>query len=332
MKSRFLRFMSLLLLSIVLVTACGRTSITSKPELPPLRVAYNLWPGYFPMEIASEQGFFAAQGVKVEPVYSENYLATLSDFSTGKYDGFTTTLGGIMSIIGKNPNIHIVLETDQSAGADALVVQRDINSATDLKGKRLGTKLGDFGELFVTTLLEKNRLTTDDVTLVNVEGEAVPARLISGDIKAGSTWEPYTSQAVKAGAKVLFTSKQTPGLLPSVIVFRSDVIRDRPAQIKAFIRAWFQAQDYWKANPEASKALIAKRLKIKPETVSTDGIKLSTLPDNLKAFTPGSTTESLYHTAKLYADFSIRTGGLSAAPDVQKLIVPSFVQHLQSGS
>jgi NitT/TauT family transport system substrate-binding protein len=115
-------------------------------------------------------------------------------------------------------------------------------------------------------------------------------------------------------------------------VFRSNVIRDRPAQIKAFVRAWFQAQDYWKANPEASKALIAKRLKIKPETVSTDNIQLSTLKENLKAFTPGSTEESLYHTAKLYADFSIRTGGLSTAPDIQKLIDPSFVQQLQPGS
>ncbi|MBD1902242.1 ABC transporter substrate-binding protein [Trichocoleus sp. DQ-A3] len=333
MKSRFLRFASLFLLSLFLVTACnGRTFITSKPELPPLRIAYNLWPGYFPMEIASEQGFFAEQGVEVEPVYSENYLGVVSDFSAGKYDGIIVTLGGVMSIIGKNPDIHIVLETDQSAGADTVVVQRDIKSVVDLKGKRLGVKLGDYGELFVVKMLESNGLTTDDVTLVDIEGEAIPAHIKSGDIQAGQTWYPYTLEAVKAGAQVLFTSKQTPRLIPNVILFRSNVIRDRPGQIKAFVRAWFQAQDYWKANPEASKSLIAKRLKIKPESVSTDNIQLSTLKENLKAFTPGSTEESLYHTAKLYADFSIRTGGLTAAPDIQKLIDPSFVQQLQPGS
>jgi NitT/TauT family transport system substrate-binding protein len=99
--------------------------------------------------------------------------------------------------------------------------------------------------------------------------------------------------------------------------------------VKAFIRAWFQAQDYWKANPEESKAIIAKTLNIKPETISTEGFQLSTLQDNLKVFTPGSTTESLYHTAKLYADFYTRTGGLSAAPDIQTLIDSSFVQQLQ---
>ncbi|MEW5858469.1 MAG: aliphatic sulfonate ABC transporter substrate-binding protein [Cyanobacteriota bacterium] len=333
MKSQLFRFVSLLLLSIVLVIACnGRASITSKPELPPLRIAYNLWPGYFPMEIASEQGFFAAQGVKVEPVYSENYLAAITDFSAGKYDALITALGSVVSITGKTPDIQIVLATDQSAGADTVVVQRDIKSIADLKGKRLGVKLGDYGELFVIKMLESSGLTTDDVTLVDIQGEAIPAHIKSGDIQAGQTWYPYTLEAVEAGAKVLFTSKQTPGLIPSIIVFRNNVVRDHPEQIQAFVRAWFQAQDYWKTNPDESKALIAKRLNIKPEEVSTDTVQLYTLQDNVKAFTPGSTTESLYHTAKLYADFSIRTGGLSVAPDVQKLIVPSFVQQLQSGS
>ena len=284
------------------------------------------------MEIASEQGFFSAQEVKVEPVYSENYLGVVSDFSAGKYDGIIVTLGGVMSIIGKNPDIQIVLETDQSAGADTVVVQRDIKSVADLKGKRLGVKLGDYGELFVVKMLESNGLTTDDVTLVDIEGEEIPAHIKSGNIQAGQTWYPYTLEALKAGSQVLFTSKQTPRLIPNVIVFRTNVIRDRPQDVQAFVRAWFQAQDYWKANPETSKALIAKRLKIKPESVSTDKIQLSTLADNLKAFTPGFTEASLYHTTKLYADFSIRTGGLNAAPDIQKLIDPSFVQQLQPGS
>ena len=333
MKYRLLRFVSLLLLSIVLVTACnGTTTVTSRPEQPPLRVTYNLWSGNFPIAIAHEKGFFQEQGVKVEPVYIENYLQSISTFSAGKSDAIATSMGSIMNIIGKNPDVQIILATDQSAGADVLVVQSDIKSMNDLKGKRIGTKLGDFGELFVTTLLEKNRLTTDDVTLVNVEPESVPARLESGDIQAGNTWEPYTSQAVKAGAQVLVSTKQTPGLLPNVIAFRSDVLRDRPKDIQAFIRAWFQAQDYWKANPEESKTLIAKMLSIKPEEVSTDGVQLSTLQDNLKAFTSGTTEESLYHTAKIYADFYIRTGGLNTAPDIQKLINPSFVQQLQPRS
>ena len=333
MKYRLLHFISLLLLSIVLVTACNRTTtVTSRPETPPLKVVYSLWPGYFPIVSAQEKGFLAADGVKVKFLYSENYLQALSDFSAGKYDGMALALGSLMSIIEKNSEVQIVLVADQSAGSDVVVVQPNIQSVADLKGKRIGVKLGDFAELFVTKMLERNNLTSDDITLVNVEPEMVPARIKSGDIQAGQTWSPYTSEALKAGAKVIFSSQQTPGLIPQVLVFRSDVVRDRPEDITAFIRAWFQAQDYWNANPEESKTLIVQKLNIKPEEVTTDGIDLYSLQDNLKAFTPGSTTESLYHTAQLYADFYIRTGGLSAAPDIQKLINPSFVQRLQSGS
>ncbi|MFE1746765.1 ABC transporter substrate-binding protein [Coleofasciculus sp. H7-2] len=332
MKSRLFRLVSLFLLSIVLIAACNSTTtVTSQKETQPLIVGYNLWPGLFPIAIASEKEFFSAQGVKVKPVYIQNYLESVSEFSAGKYDGVAITMGSLMSMIEKNPDVQIAMATDESAGSDSIVVRPDIKNVADLKGKRLGVRLGD-GELFVIEMLQKHGLTTDNVTLVNVEGEAVPAGFKSGDIQAGHTWEPYLSEVTKSGGRVLFTSKDTPGLISTVIVFRTSVVRDRPKDIQAFIRAWFQAQDYWQANPEESKALIAKTLSIKPEEVSNEGVKLYTLKDNLKAFTPGSTTQSLYYTAKLYADFYIRTGGLSVAPDIQKLIVPSFVQQLQSGS
>jgi NitT/TauT family transport system substrate-binding protein len=332
MKSRLFRLVSLFLLSIVLIAACNSTTtVTSQKETQPLIVGYNLWPGLFPIAIAQEKEFFTAQGVKVKPVYIQNFLESVSEFSAGQYDGVAITVGSLMSIIGKNPEVQIAMATDESAGSDSIVVRADVKSVADLKGKRLGVRLGD-GELFVIEMLQKHGLTTDDLTLVNVEGEAVPARFKSGDIQAGHTWEPYLSEVTKSGGRVLFTSKDTPGLISTVIVFRTSVVRERPKDIQAFIRAWFQAQDYWKANPEESKALIAKTLSIKPEEVSTEGVKLYTLKDNLKAFTPGSTTESLYHTAKLYSDFYIRTGGLSTAPDIQKLINPSFVQPSQAGS
>jgi NitT/TauT family transport system substrate-binding protein len=330
MKSRIIRLLSLCWLSILLVTACnGTTSVTSKPEHPPLQIAASVWAGYFPMAIAQEKGFFAANGVTVKPLYSKNFLAHQSKFLAGEYDGLAIALGSIMSIIDKNPNLQVVMVADYSNGADVVVANSDIKSVPELKGKRLGLKLGNFGELFVVKMLETNGLTTDDVMLVNVDPEQIPARLRSGEIQAGQTWDPYKTQAVKAGAKVLFSSEQTPSLIPDVLMFRSDTIRDRPNEVKAFIKSWFQAQEYWKANPEESKALIAKTLDIKPTEVSTDGIQLSGLQENLKAFTPGTTEQSLYHTAKLYADFYIRRGGLSAAPDIRKLINPSFVQQLQ---
>lgn len=324
-----IKLFSLFCLGLLLLISCKNVTLApSKIEAVPLKVAYSAWPGFLPIAIAQEKGFFAQQGVKVETFYSEDTMAQMADFGAGNYDIVTLALGSIGIISEKNPGVQIIFATDRSAGADAIVAQSNITSVADLKGKRIGTGLGGFGELFVTTMLEANGLTTDDVTLIKVDGDKIPARIKSGEIQAGQTWEPYVSQVVKSGGHALFTSDKTPGLIPDVVAVRGLVLRERPDDVQAFVRAWFQAVDYWKANFKEGNELIAKALKISPETISLEGVELLTLKDNLKAFTPGNTTASLYHTAQLYSNFYIRTGGIARPLDINKLLNPSFLEKL----
>ncbi|MFB8788703.1 MAG: ABC transporter substrate-binding protein [Potamolinea sp.] len=312
-------------ITLLFVSACNLIW-SEKRELPPLKFAYSAWVGYYPIAIAQEKGFFTKQGVNVQIIFLGADEPQLANLVAGKYDGMITTLGNVISAGTDNSNLRIVLKIDQSAGADVIVAQPQIKSVADLKGKKIGVDLGKFGELFVTKMLESNGLTTDQVTLSKTNEEQVLTRLKSNEIQAGHTWEPFASQAVKAGWRVIFTSAQTPGLISDVITFRETILKTRPADIRAFIRAWFQSVDYWKANPKEGNAIIGKVLKIPPETISLEGVKLLTLEDNKKGFIPGNTTDSLYHTAQLYANFYIRTGGLTRPPDMNKLIEPFFLQ------
>jgi NitT/TauT family transport system substrate-binding protein len=315
------------LLSILTLSLIACTLIAPpKPESSPLRVVYDLWPGFLPILIAQEKGFFTHQGVKVEAVFTKNAAEKIPEFGAGNYDGITLALGNVLTSSATNPDITIILATDISAGADAAIVQPQILSVRDLKGKTVGTHLGGFGELFVSTMLAINGMTTDDITLTNAQGEQILPLIQSGKIQAGQTWEPYISQGVKAGLRVLFTSEQTPGLIPDVIVFQGSVLRNRSSEVRAFVRAWFQAVDYWKANPKQGNALIAKALDLKPEAISLEGVKLLTLSDNRQAFTPGTTTQSLHYTTQLYSNFFARTGNLNSIPDLKQLLNSSFLQ------
>ncbi|MBD2041840.1 ABC transporter substrate-binding protein [Microcoleus sp. FACHB-672] len=296
------------------------------PERPPLRLIHDLWPGYLPIILAQEKGFFEQQGVSVETLVTENASERVVDFNAGKADGITLALGNIMIASADNPNAHIIFAIDRSAGADAVVAQPQIKTVMELKGKSIGTSIGGFNELFVTQMLEANGLTLEDVTLLNAEGESVPELVKTGKIPAGSTWEPFVSQATALGLNVLFTSAQTPGLIPDVMVFQGSVLRERPDDVRAFVRAWFQAVDFWKAHPEEGKKIIAQALKLQPETISLKGYELLTLNDNLKTFVPGNTLESLHYTAQLYANFFVKTGNLSRHPNINKLLEPSFLQ------
>ncbi len=323
--SRSLRLKFLLSILTLSLIACTLMA-PPKPESSPLRVVYDPWPGFLPILIAQEKGFFTQQGVKVEAVFTKNAAEKIPEFGAGNYDGITLALGNVLTSSATNPNITIILATDISAGADAAIAQPPVLTMGDLKGKMVGTHLGGFGELFVSTMLEINGMKADDITLTNATGEQILPLVQSDKIQAGHAWEPYVSQGVKAGLRVLFTSEQTPGLIPDVIVFQGSVLRNRPNDIRAFVRAWFHAVDYWKANPQEGNALIAKALKLEPEAISLEGVKLLTLSDNRQAFTPGTTTESLHYTTQLYSNFFARTGSLNRLPDLKQLLNSSFLQ------
>jgi NitT/TauT family transport system substrate-binding protein len=101
-----------------------------------------------------------------------------------------------------------------------VVAQSDIKTILNLKGKKLGANLGGFSEVFVSEMLKTSKLTSDDVSLVKAEALEVPLGIKNNAIQAGHTWEPYLSEALKLGAHILFTSKQTPGLILDVVACR----------------------------------------------------------------------------------------------------------------
>ena len=191
-----------------------------KVERPPLKVNCVPFVGNMPVLIAQKKGFFKAQGIDVELSYVDYLQLQQADFSAGKYDAIGLTLGDFIMLSATNPDMQAVMVLDESTGADVVVAQSDIKTIFNLKGKKLGAHLGAFSEVFVSEMLKNSKLTSDDVSLVKVEGLEVPQRLQNNAIQAGHTWEPHLSEALKLGANILFTSKQTPGLILDVVAFR----------------------------------------------------------------------------------------------------------------
>ncbi|MEN9205209.1 MAG: ABC transporter substrate-binding protein, partial [Thermostichales cyanobacterium DRC_bins_46] len=283
------------LLSLWLLWGCARAPETAPT---PLRIGYSAWPGFLAGVIAQEKGYFEEEGVQVALEFSDNTTTQIADFTAGKLDGAFLALGSVVSLTVQNPQAAFVLISDESQGADAVVAKPEIADVASLKGKRIGTNTGGFGELFVTQMLEMNGLTREDVTLVQVIAEDLPAALQADTVDAGSAWEPFISQAVANGARIIFTSAETPGLIPDGLVVSAHVWQDRPQELQAFVRAWFRAVDDWLADPQAGSALIAAKLGIPTAEASLEGIKLMTRADNVAAFTPGDNPTSIHYTAK----------------------------------
>jgi NitT/TauT family transport system substrate-binding protein len=332
MKSKFnksCRELCLLVTILLLPLAACRQDKPVAPERPPLKVGWHTWPGYFPIVIAADLDLFAKHGVAVEPILYESALFSHPDLQAGKIDGATGTLTDALLMDGRLPNnVRVVLVTDHSDGGDVVVATAEVATVADLRGKRIGARLGSFSELFVRTMLQMNHLTQADVTLLKVEPQDVPTAM-PDVIQAGHTWEPGISQALTKGHHIIFSSSDTPGLIPDLVIFRTQVVETRPNEVRAFIAAWLEAVDYWQANPTQGNSVIAKVAGKEPGDISSEGLKLFNLQDNLKAFAPGPDTTSLYTSSEINRAFLINSGGLTSAPALERLLDASFIATLK---
>ena len=166
--------------------------------------------------------------------YTEDTEPQIADFIAGKYDGMALPIGSLIVASGHHPDLRVVFAIDESAGADAVVANPTITGIAGLRGKVIGTKLGGFGELFVERMLEAGGLTRAEVTLINTDSNLVPDQLRAGVIDAGQAWEPYVSRVVQAGGRILYTSRETPGLIIDTLQFRGACSGNGPRTCEPF--------------------------------------------------------------------------------------------------
>jgi len=60
-----------LVLAALLIGGCSVPEAPA-PERPALRFAHSLWPGYPPITLARELGYYNREGVAVELIYTED--------------------------------------------------------------------------------------------------------------------------------------------------------------------------------------------------------------------------------------------------------------------
>ncbi|GAH39922.1 unnamed protein product, partial [marine sediment metagenome] len=88
----------------------------------------------------------------------------------------------------------------------AVLVRPDavLKSATDLKGKRIGTTRGSIGHFVTLKALDAAGLPPDAVSFRFLPPADTMLALATGSIDAWATWEPYTALAETSGrARVL---------------------------------------------------------------------------------------------------------------------------------
>lgn len=296
----------------------------SAAERQSIRIGIDLWPGYYPAILAKILGYFDREGIDVDIVLPEDTDDMLNDFTSGKLDLVCVAMGDAFTLKAKDEGLRVILVTDESAGGDALLAQK--GSSSKIKGKRIGTNLNGFGELFIQAFLEQNNLTINDVQLVHQEASQAIPFLRENKADIVHTWEPYVTEAVAFNyGDILFDSSKTPGLIPDAILANSQSIHEKRTQLKSFTRAWFKAVEWWQQNRKKGDSIIESELLLMPGTIDLKNIRLYTQEDNHRAFDSAKSDASIYPTAQLYIDFFQSKGVIKKGLKVDDFLTDQFL-------
>lgn len=324
MTRNFLKKIALVFFLINALTACAALQVTPAPK-PPIRVEFTQWWGDYTLLVAKEKGYFEKYGLEVEPVYYDVFSDSYPDLVAGQIDGALITVGDGINTNSKSPMKVVAIQ--DNGGNDAIVVGPEINSIQDLKGKTIGMTIGSQYEMNVFNMLQSANMSVEDVNIVSMNPEDALSALESGRVQAAYTWEPYLSDTLSNGYKTIYPreDEQEQLRIPDQIVFRKSLVDERPEDVRAFLKAWFEALEYRMQHEGETRDIAAKYLGISPNDVKPDdALKLYTADEN-KILFDIKEANSIYSITKTTSDYLISTGVLIENTDLLELLDPSYL-------
>ncbi len=267
------------------------------------------WPGYVPLIVARDKGYFKEAGLDVEIKFYPGLLELSKDYVAGNMQGRANlTLDAIKEYFDGFDQ-QVVLTIDYSQGADAIFARKGIETVKDFRGRRVAYEPETLEEFFLTWVLLENEMTLADIIPVHADPEESAKQLAAGKVDVAVSYEPYISQYLATpDFHPVYSSADAPGLISDILTFRTDFIRSQPETVETLIRVYFKGLEFWKKHPSEANALTAKAYQDTAEGIANQlkGLKLLDERDNAAAFTFAAGFRSIYGNLRQIGKFILK--------------------------
>jgi len=223
---------------------------------------------YNPLSLViKDQGWLedalASDGVTVRWVQSAGSNKANEALRSGAVD-VGSTAGSAALLARANGSPIKVIDLYSQPEWSAIVVGKDsgITTAADLKGKQIAATKGTDPYFFLLQTLEAHGLTTDDVTVQNLQHADGWAALQNGSVDAWAGLDPIMAGAEEAGAKLIYRNVDfnSYGFLNATESF----LESRPELAQLVINAYEHARVWAQENPEKTAAILADVASLDP--------------------------------------------------------------------
>jgi NitT/TauT family transport system substrate-binding protein len=327
-RNQFLKPALGLALSLALAPAFAQSPAS-------LKLATVVWIGYGPFYVAEALNLYKKYNLKVSlQVFNDPALIPAA-IASGAVDGGMLTYDQVVGQVAAGRNMKVVMPIDYSNGGDAIVADASITKVTDFKGKKIGYNPLSPSDFLLSYALKINGMSEKDISPISMTPEAVPAAMASGQLPVGVTYEPSLSQILSQGGgkkfKVVFSSKNAPGLIADVLVFDDKVIKAKPAEITGIMKAYLDGLAYMKAKPAEAHKIIGKFMgvsaaEVKEQLTGVYNIPLAEMP---KAFLPGKETTSYFASGEIIGQLLKAKGQITTIPETEATFDASLIKALK---
>lgn len=237
--------------------------IVAMPTTPPNIV-------HMPMHIANDLGLFKKYGLEIKVIELAGGVFTFRAVVAGSAD--VASASGPFSIVGraKGATTKMVLANMPKLEA-SMVVNKDIKTLADLKGKRIGIQEpGGFADVLARGVLRAAKIDPKEVSFISIATEDVPA-LVANQVDTAIL---HVEQEMIAQSKIPSLHaiarlwEIQPDNLYNVMAVTEKLIKDNPAAVKAFVKGHIEATRLIYTDRDKVLPIIVKYTKLPADVVA----------------------------------------------------------------
>jgi NitT/TauT family transport system substrate-binding protein len=239
-------------------------ALAAAQTLSTIRVSYqpnNYWA--LPFYVATEKNLWAAEGLKPEFSTFPSGAPQVTAGATDAWDVGGTGSAPALAGAARYGLLTIGITNDESA-TNAVMIRGDArrtwlkDPAKDIRGRTALVTTTSTGEYVLLSYLKSIGLTKNDVKIVPMDQSLIISSLAgtTGDLFV--LWAPNIYTVMSRGAEMLASGKTVGVTVPGAIVATPKFAKEKPEMVARFLRVYFNAIEWQKANHAEAVDMLAK--------------------------------------------------------------------------